>query len=74
MLNMTGRPDTNANGTKKQKSMKEMMIDALIIGAIATAAVMGNDVPSWTEVWVMLKAFGLAFFTQLALERGLKRA
>lgn len=50
-----------------------MLIDALIIAVIATAAVMGNDVPTLTELWVMLKAFALAFFTQLAIERGLKR-
>lgn len=73
MLNIITNPGTSANGKAKRKEMLGMLLDAIIIAMIATAAVMGNDVPTNTELWVMLKAFLAAFFLQLAVERGIKR-
>ena len=61
---------SNGNGRKKWENM---MIDALIIGIIALVATLGNEIPGQVELYVALKAFALAFVTQLAIERGLKK-
>jgi len=65
--------ETGPDGKAKRKEMLNMIVDAFIIAMIAVAAVMGNDVPTVTEVWVICKAFLAAFFLQLAVERGIKR-
>ena len=51
-----------------------MLVDSVIIGAIAVFAVIGTAPPTWDTAWVAFKAFGAAFVIQLAVERGLKRA
>uniref|UniRef100_A0A6M3Y174 Uncharacterized protein n=1 Tax=viral metagenome TaxID=1070528 RepID=A0A6M3Y174_9ZZZZ len=73
ILDLISQPEINADGEKKKKTWRNMVIDAVIIGGIAVAAVMGNDVPGTVEMWVMLKAFTAAFLLQLAIERGLRR-
>lgn len=50
-----------------------MLIDSAIIGGISffTEAISGP--PSWMMIYKAITAFGLAFFIQFAVERGLKR-
>ena len=50
-----------------------MLIDAFIIGFIALLSTLGNEIPCQADLYVALKAFGLAFFMQVAIERGLKK-
>lgn len=73
MLNMTGRADTAANGTKIRKTWTEILIDALIIGSLAGVALLGDTWPTMAELWIPLKTAAAAFILQVAIERGLKR-
>jgi len=73
MLNMSGRTEGATTSTNGRKAFKWMLIDAAIIGAIACFAGMGGGGPTWDTLWIAFKAFGLAFFMQLAVERGLKK-
>ena len=75
MLNIASKTRSAENpGEDPRKTMREMLIDAAIIGAIAVFAVIGSAPPTWETAWIVLKAFGAAFVIQLAVERGLKRA
>ena len=73
MLNLTNREHVTATTGDTRKSVEWMLIDAAIIGAIAAFASMGSGGPTWEMAFTMFKAFGLSFFMQLAVERGLKR-
>ena len=73
MLNLLNRTTSGGTEPAPPKSWKMIIVDALIVAAIAAFAVMGNEPPGVAELWVIVKAFGAAFFWQLALERGLKR-
>ena len=74
MLNIASRARATEDGQDPRKTMREMLIDAAIIGAIAVFAAIGSAPPTWDTAWIALKAFGAAFAVQLAWERGLKRA
>ncbi len=73
MLNMSGYSNSAPGATSSRKTWKWMLVDAAIIGAIASFAGIGGGGPTLDTVWIAFKAFGLAFFIQLAVERGLKR-
>lgn len=73
MLNMTGQENGVINTAEGRKAFKWMLADAAIIGAIAAFAGIGGGGPTWATLWIAFKAFGLAFFMQLAVERGLKK-
>jgi len=73
MLNMSGYSNSAEGSSSSRKSWKWMLIDAAIIGAIAAFAGIGGGGPTLGTVWIAFKAFGLSFFMQLAVERGLKR-
>ncbi len=72
VLNMTGREDTAANGSKKEKTWREILIDAAIIGLLAGVALLGDTVPTWAELWIPVKTAIGAFTLQVAIERKLK--
>ena len=73
MLDMVNRSHCNPNGKNSRKSWKWMVLDSVIIGAIAMCAQMPDVIPALNDLWVMGKAFLIAFITQLAIERGLKK-
>lgn len=73
MLDMHGKPAAVPNPNDGRKTWAAMLIDAAIIGAIAAFASIGGNGPTMEVLWTVFKAFGLAFFIQLAVERGLKR-
>lgn len=73
MLNMSGYSNSAKGNSPSRKSWKWMLIDAAIIGAIASFAGIGGGGPTLATLWIAFKAFGLSFFMQLAVERGLKR-
>lgn len=73
MLNMSGRNNAAIADSNGRKKWTWMLIDAAIIGAIAAFAGIGGGGPTVETMWIAFKAFGLAFFMQLAVERGLKR-
>lgn len=57
--------------SNNQKPLQDMLIDALIIGAIALFSVVGEL--SSIDFWLVgLKSFAIAFCVQLAIERGIK--
>ena len=73
MLDMVNRSHASVDGKNTPKPWKWMLIDSAIIGGIAAFAAIGGGGPTWDTLWVIIKAFGLAFCVQLAVERGLKR-
>ena len=73
MLDMHGAAASVGPTNNSRKTWKAMIIDAAIIGAIAAFAGVGGGGPTWDTMWIAFKGFGLAFFMQLAVERGLKR-
>ena len=73
MLNIMESDPKRASNGDGRKKWENMVIDALIIGGIALLATLGNEIPSQVEIYVCLKAFGLAFLAQIAIERGLKK-
>jgi hypothetical protein len=74
MLDMVNRESSSPNGKSTRKTWKMMIVDSLIIGLVALAAVLPGTVPNVGDAWVMFKAFFIAFVFQVAVERGLKRA
>lgn len=75
---MLNRKHTNTERKNMRKTLKWILIDSATIGGIAMFASMPAIVPTTpveaiNGLYVMLKAFGGAFFLQLAVERGLKR-
>lgn len=55
------------------KSLRYIFLDAIIIGLIALFAVAPVQIPCTEDLYVMLKAFAIAFVFELAVERGLKK-
>jgi len=50
-----------------------MIVDSAIIGGISLFTELITGPPTWASAYKAAIAFGLAFFIQLAVERGLKR-
>lgn len=50
-----------------------MVVDAAIVGGISLFTELVAGPPTWLGLYKAAAAFGLAFFIQLAVERGLKR-
>ena len=50
-----------------------MIVDSAIIGGISLFTELITGPPSWVGLYKAGVSFGLAFFIQLAVERGLKR-
>ncbi len=73
ILNLSGRAEAATADDTGRKQWKHMLIDSAIIGGISffTEAISGP--PSWMMIYKAITAFGLAFFIQFAVERGLKR-
>lgn len=57
---------------KKEKSLKDMLIDSLIVAMITAFSIWTGE-PTITQFFSVLKATGLAFFVQLAYYRGIKK-
>lgn len=55
-----------------EKSVKWMIIDALIIAAIAAVARLPETIPTIEDIYVIVKTFLYSFLLQLAVERGVK--
>ncbi len=53
------------------KSIREMLADSLIVAGITFFSVWTGTL-SLNEILITIKATGLAFFTQLAFEKGIK--
>ena len=73
MLNMSGRPNSATADENGRKTWRWMLVDSAIIGAISLFTELIAGPPTWMGVYKAAAAFGLAFFIQLAVERGLKR-
>lgn len=73
MLNMSGRTNSPENTGSSRKTWTWMIIDSAIIGGISLFTELITGPPSWMGLYKAGMAFGLAFFIQLAVERGLKR-
>lgn len=73
MLDLLNRSHTNPQRKNTRKEIEWILVDSIIIGAIAMAASMPSTIPTPIHLYVMLKAFIGSFFIQLAIERGLKR-
>lgn len=57
---------------KNNKSLRTILFDsAIIAGMVGFAAL--SDVPSIENAWIVVKVSGIAFFSQLAFEKGIKR-
>lgn len=69
---MESDPKKASNGDGRKK-WENMIIDALIIGGIALLSTLSNEIPGVVEGYIALKAFGLAFLLQIAVERGIKK-
>ena len=72
-LNMLAPTPESERDESGRKQLNWMLADSAIIGCIAIFATIGGSPPTWETAWIAFKAFGLAFFIQLAVERGLKR-
>lgn len=72
-VDITNRRHINPGRENEPKPWKWILADSLIIGGIAAVASMPSAVPTVEQGIVMLKAFALAFLTQVAIERGLKQ-
>ena len=73
MLNLCGRTNSPKNTDGPRKTWKWMIVDSAIIGGISVFTELITGPPTWTTAYKAAVAFGLAFFIQLAVERGLKR-
>lgn len=60
------------NGRNK-KSTLEMFTDSVIIGVFAGLSILGNHIPTYEDMFVSLKAFGLAFVSQYIYEKKIKK-
>lgn len=70
---MVNRTHASEDGTNSRKPLKWILIDSAIIAGVTLWAVSPTTVPTWADLWVMVRGFGAAFFAQLLVERGLKR-
>ena len=73
MLNMSGRTNSSENTGNPRKTWTWMIVDSAIIGGISLFTELITGPPTWASAYKAAIAFGLAFFIQLAVERGLKR-
>lgn len=73
MIDIVNRAHNTKNGKNERKPWKWMVIDSAIIGGISLFAELIAGPPTWLGLYKSGIAFGLAFFIQLAVERGLKR-
>jgi len=73
MLNICGRTGSSENTGNTRKTFKWMLADSAIVGGISLFTELIAGPPSWLGLYKAAMAFGLAFFIQLAVERGLKR-
>ena len=73
MLDIANSSRTAAVGEDTRKSWEMMIVDALIIAAIALFGNLPDLMPTMETAWIAIRAFGLAFFIQMAIERGIKR-
>ena len=73
MLNIAYRNQASAKTGNTRKPWAWMLIDSAIIGGISLFTELATGPPSWMGAYRAAMAFGLAFFIQLAVERGLKR-
>jgi hypothetical protein len=73
VLDMLRREHTNPKRINKQKPMKWIFMDSLVIAGIAVCAAMPSTIPTIADAWIMFKAFMGSFIFQLAIERGIKR-
>ena len=58
---------------KNHKSIAEIIFDSMIIAGFASLSVIGNNLPTAEKAFIALKAGGLAFFAQVAYEKGIKK-
>jgi len=73
VLNLSGRTYSSENTGSSRKTWTAMLIDSAIIGGISLFTELISGPPTWMGLYKAGLAFGLAFFIQLAVERGLKR-
>jgi len=73
MLNIAYRGQASAKTGNTRKPWRWMLIDSAIIGGISLFTELVVGPPTWMGLYKAGAAFGLAFFIQLAVERGLKR-
>jgi len=73
MLDIVNSSRTASVGEDSRKSWEMMIIDSLIIGGISLFTELVSGPPTWLGLYKAVTACGLAFFIQLAVERGLKR-
>jgi len=60
-------------GTENIKRKREMVLDALIVAGISFFAILAGGKVDHDTIKIAATAFGLAFFTQFGIERGIKR-
>ena len=73
MLDLVNRAHSSGDGSNSRKPWSWMVIDSAIIGGISFFSSLIEGPPDMMAVYRAAVAFGLAFFLQLAIERGLKR-
>jgi len=73
MLNIAYRNQASAKTGDTRKPWEWMLIDSAIIGGISLFTELVAGPPSWMGLYKAAMAFGLAFFIQLAVERGLRK-
>jgi len=73
MIDIVNRAHNTENGRNERKPWRWMLIDSAIIAGISFFSGLVEGPPTWMGLYKAAVAFGLAFFLQLAIERGLKR-
>ena len=73
ILNLSGRTNATENTGSTRKARRWIIIDSAIIRGISLFTELISGPPTWMGLYKAGVAFGLAFFIQLAVERGLKR-
>ena len=56
------------------KGLKTIALDSALIAGMAGLATLGNTIPTGEEIYLMAKAFGIAFLAQAAFELKIKPA
>jgi len=73
MIDIVNRAHNSKNGKNSRKPWKWMIVDSAIIGGISFFSSLIEGSPTAMTFYKAVVAYGLAFFVQLAIERGLKR-
>lgn len=73
MIDLVNRAHSSVDGQNSRKPWKWMIIDSAIIAGISFFSGLVEGPPTLMTMYRSGVAFGLAFFLQLAIERGLKR-